>query len=37
VAPLGRNLLSLKGLQVAGVELLLFSPLFYYALRARRG
>ncbi|MFM2417631.1 MAG: hypothetical protein RL385_2354 [Pseudomonadota bacterium] len=36
VAPLGRNLLSLKGLQVAGVELLLFSPLFFYALRTRR-
>jgi inner membrane protein len=36
VAPLGRDLLSLKGLQVAAVELLLFLPVFYYALRARR-
>lgn len=36
VAPLGRNMLSQRGLYVVLVEALYFLPLLYYALRPRR-
>jgi inner membrane protein len=37
VAPIGLGFLSRRGLRVAAVELLLFAPVFLYALWPRRG
>ncbi len=37
VAPIGRGILSSRGLYVIGIELLWFAPLLAYALRPRQG
>jgi inner membrane protein len=36
IAPIGLHLLSRRGLYVMGIEVLLFSPFFIFALRPRR-